>query len=485
MSSSLTNQLTVSKIRLFSFFIGLALILLIIASYGVLWYHKGFLFTPTPYQPSPMVAAQRKSEEELTPKNVKLDMKSLMSTIGSKIDYSPRSIPKQEELVEIDTLLSNVLRRRISMAIKSPCWYAMFKPEIYADVYKTCQFTKVFSEFKTMFDNLWLDYEEHLRSANSGKFHLRCLPYFYIIGQPMCGTEDMFQRLRLHPEIQYNIISEPNYWTWRGFGQGFEHEGVFVENIPPKDYLNLFDLSARMIHDSFENRAKYPKGPKILTGEASPTIMSWNNHAWSEFYNGWQNGEPKFMTIDFINLITPAAKFIAILRNPIERLYFEYMNSVREIKTPEDFHQNVQESLQTFHSCLSVATLRNCVYNDSYTDPTFLTNLKLGIYVVFLKDWLTVFPKERILIVRLEDYRVNLKAEFKKILTFLDADPFSEQLEEELIQIPIPSHLQSADKLPQKILPSTRQLLYEFYHPFNDKLANLLDNKGFVWNGSS
>lgn len=64
-------------------------------------------------------------------------------------------------------------------------------------------------------------------------------------------------------------------------------------------------------------------------------------------------------------------------------------------------------------------------------------------------------------------------------------DPFSEQLEEELIQIPIPSHLQSADKLPQKILPSTRQLLYEFYHPFNDKLANLLDNKGFVWNGSS
>lgn len=105
MSSSLTNQLTVSKIRLFSFFIGLALILLIIASYGVLWYHKGFLFTPTPYQPSPMVAAQRKSEEELTPKNVKLDMKSLMSTIGSKIDYSPRSIPKQEELVEIDTLV--------------------------------------------------------------------------------------------------------------------------------------------------------------------------------------------------------------------------------------------------------------------------------------------------------------------------------------------------------------------------------------------
>jgi hypothetical protein len=32
--------------------------------------------------------------------------------------------------------------------------------------------------------------------------HLQCLPYSYILGQPKCGTSDLYERLKRHPDIR-------------------------------------------------------------------------------------------------------------------------------------------------------------------------------------------------------------------------------------------------------------------------------------------
>lgn len=45
--------------------------------------------------------------------------------------------------------------------------------------------------------------------------------------------------------------------------------------------------------------------------------------------------------------------------------------------------------------------------------------LTLGMYVVFLLDWLTTFQREQILVLRLEDYAADLKETMKKIFDFL------------------------------------------------------------------
>lgn len=45
--------------------------------------------------------------------------------------------------------------------------------------------------------------------------------------------------------------------------------------------------------------------------------------------------------------------------------------------------------------------------------------LNLGIYSVFLLDWLTVFQRDQIIVLRLEDYAANIKATIKKIFDFL------------------------------------------------------------------
>lgn len=46
----------------------------------------------------------------------------------------------------------------------------------------------------------------------------RCLPYFYIAGQPKCGTTDLFHSLVLHPQIVMPVAKEPHWWARGRFG---------------------------------------------------------------------------------------------------------------------------------------------------------------------------------------------------------------------------------------------------------------------------
>lgn len=38
-------------------------------------------------------------------------------------------------------------------------------------------------------------------TQNSSAGHLVCLPYAYVLGQPKCGTSDLFERMKEHPDI--------------------------------------------------------------------------------------------------------------------------------------------------------------------------------------------------------------------------------------------------------------------------------------------
>lgn len=46
------------------------------------------------------------------------------------------------------------------------------------------------------------------------------------------------------------------------------------------------------------------------------------------------------------------------------------------------------------------------------------------MYIVFILDWLTVFHREQILVLRLEDYAANLKMAIKAIFDFLSVGAY-------------------------------------------------------------
>lgn len=47
------------------------------------------------------------------------------------------------------------------------------------------------------------------------------------------------------------------------------------------------------------------------------------------------------------------------------------------------------------------------------------------MYIIFLLDWLTVFHREQILVLRLEDYAANLKVTIKKVFDFLSVGMYT------------------------------------------------------------
>lgn len=478
----LTHLRRISKFRLVKFLLGLILTFLIMASYILMWDKRGLFFTSTPYQIRPAPIPTSKVAVRVPPVKNVLNLRCLVKTISSKLEYTPRKVPDERNVIETDSLLFSVIPRQFLPSIKSPCWYQEFSPEPDTDPYVGNLFTLRSKPFKTVCDNLAINFTQHLLHRDSKLFRLRCLPYFYIIGQPKCGTTDLFHRLVLHPEVQFNSMKEPHWWTRKRFGYIRFKDG-FQESFPVKDYLDLFDLAARNIQVGISgNSSGDHSALQFITGDASASTM-WDNQAWSYIHTDREESEPPFLAQDFIHTVQPDARIIIMLRDPGERLYSDYLYFKMANKSAEDFHDKVVESMLLFQSCLLERSLRSCVY-DSVLSNGMPVRLNLGLYIVFLLDWLTVFRRDQILILRLEDYAANIKGTIKKVFDFLRVGPLSEQMEAALTRRPMSNARREADRNLGPMLQATTTLLGHFHRPFNVELASVLDNRDFLWDTS-
>ena len=94
---------TTTKLRVVSFLFGLTLSFFIVASYILTWDRRGLLITPapSPLRPSQVVACST---------NHSLEMRSLVRNILFKLDYTPRRVPAEREVIGSDPQVSHVVR---------------------------------------------------------------------------------------------------------------------------------------------------------------------------------------------------------------------------------------------------------------------------------------------------------------------------------------------------------------------------------------
>uniref|UniRef100_H3D747 Sulfotransferase n=1 Tax=Tetraodon nigroviridis TaxID=99883 RepID=H3D747_TETNG len=468
------------KVKVVSLLMGLTLMFIVMASYLLAWDKGGLLFTASPEHFRPAVVLSSplaRAAPDVSPEGL-LDMKPLVDTITSKLDYPPRTPPDEKHIFEAFPHLFSVVPRHFLPGVKSPCWYERFSGERGGDPYRDNHFTLRSKTFKAVCKHLNRSFQQHLVPRQGGLLRLRCLPFFYIIGQPKCGTTDLFHRLLLHPEIKFNTMKEPHWWTRKRFGYIRFKDG-FQENFSVEDYLDLFDLAAHKIQEALSGNSGDHRALQLITGEASASTM-WDNQAWSYLYRDDKDTEPPFLAQDFIHAVQPEARIVIMLRDPVERLYSDYLYFKVANKSAEDFHLRVLESVHLFQSCLSLRSLRSCVYNTSLSNA-MPVRLNLGMYIVFILDWLTVFHRDQILVLRLEDYAANLKMAIKAVFDFLSVGPLSQQVEAALTRRPMLNTRRAADINLGPMLSATRRLLREFHQPFNRKLASVLDNKEFFW----
>ncbi|XP_010867164.1 carbohydrate sulfotransferase 15 [Esox lucius] len=479
------------KFRLYSFLFGLTVMFLIMASYVLTGDKKGLRLTPSPYHFSVAPSQGSGSGALLFPFNLSsvkdcADIKQVVKNIASRVEFnSSRQLPARKALVHSEPHMFSIVARKFLANVKNPCWYEEHTRNISTDPYSANLYARYSRRFKTVFEYLRSAFREHLDRRGGRYYRMRCLPYFYIIGQPKCGTTDLYDRLRLHPEVRFTTFKEPHWWTRKRFGIIRLSEG-FHDRYPVEDYLDLFDLAAWQIQDSLTGHAPgAPDQHNVIIGEASASTM-WDNNAWVYFYdNGTEaEAEPPFLIQDFIHAIQPDARFIVMLRDPVERLYSDYLYFGIANKSAEDFHEKVSESLQLFEGCLMECTMRSCVYNTTLNNA-MPVRLQVGLYVVYILDWLTVYRREQILVLRLEDHASNRKYTMHKVFDFLKLGPLTEQKEAEITKSPASNTRRPADKNLGPMLPVTKEILRDFYTPFNDKLAKVLCNNSFRWDSHS
>lgn len=205
------------------------------------------------------------------------------------------------------------------------------------------------------------------------------MPNFLVIGAARSGTTSMHHYLGSHPEIYMSPVKEPNF---------FAHDGMRFDLGPPAPG---WKHSARhSVIDPRKYRALFDgvKGEKAI-GEVSPAYMRSSG------------------TVERIHGGIPEARLVAILRDPAERAYANYMGRLRDgterVLDPGDA---IRGALQGRGS-----RWRTAVYID------------LGFYHARLRPFYERFDREQIRVVLFDDFVHDPGAVLREIFSFLAVDP--------------------------------------------------------------
>lgn len=238
-------------------------------------------------------------------------------------------------------------------------------------------------------------YPEHV--AKYGESGQRKGPDFIIIGATKCGTTSLYEYMRAHPQVLPAIWKEIEYFRFPERGEQW--------------YLSHFP--------------RIPDGDtRFVTGEASTCYMSiWD--AKTRVHDAY-----------------PDVRLIALVRDPVDKTISHCYHD-RKIGCE---HRSMEEALTRE---LDILEALDRPWHDAEEYwKTERGYVWLSMYYWFLENWLTVFPKEQLLVIpsedlyaepaetlsrvyahlglpdhRLDDYEVHLKGEYER-----KKDPIRERL---------------------------------------------------------
>jgi sulfotransferase family protein len=195
-------------------------------------------------------------------------------------------------------------------------------------------------------------------------------PNFFLVGAAKCGTTSMSRYLGAHPQVFFSPRKEPHYFST----DYYEPNRVWTE----REYMRLFDR-ARPEH--------------LAIGEGS---------VW---YIASQVAPGKILQFN------PAAKFIAMVRSPLEMVRAVHAQNLFDcIEDQPDFElawrsqASRREGREIPFLCCEP---RELMYSERCMLGTQLDRLMRTV------------PRERIKVIVMDDMRVNPRAVYEEIISFL------------------------------------------------------------------
>eukprot|EP00040_Diaphanoeca_grandis_P042264 m.264522 g.264522 ORF g.264522 m.264522 type:complete len:367 (-) comp56728_c0_seq1:98-1198(-) len=303
----------------------------------------------------------------------------------------------------------------------------------------------------------------------------RCLPGFFMIGNPKCGTTDMFLRLQEHPQLFPSFKKEPHFWT-----RDANNDTSSTMNTPSKfqQSVHLY-IEKKLLFNSSTNDLRNPD--KILFEGSASTF--------------WDIGTYQPVTVPQVlrkvyGTWATKLKFLVMVRDPVERLWSDYRyfsNKKAEsthfdaMETRDMFHEIVVEDLKVLTSCLATNSEIDCILNYKRSGYRTHSRVQIGCYSVFFRSWFLQFPLEQFLVVRSESYFEKPQATVQTVFDFLQVSkPTESEWTSILRTISTEERRSSAPNATEHVgmRNDTRALLDRFYAPFNLQLRLIVHNIG-------
>jgi hypothetical protein len=186
------------------------------------------------------------------------------------------------------------------------------------------------------------------------------LPDFLIIGGMRCGTTSLFMYLAQHPAVLLSRIKEVHFFDLH------YSQGLYWYRSQFPSVFRKYSRSARL--------------KECAVGEATPNYI-------------FDSKTPALVA-----RMLPQVKLIALLRNPVDRAYSQYvlMRARHDIKG---------------------LSFEQAIANENGRI------LRRGIYVDQLERWVKYFPRKQMLVLRSEDLFHKTQETFERVLGFIGVFP--------------------------------------------------------------
>ena len=350
----------------------------------------------------------------------------------------------------------------------------------------------------------------HRTIDHKGNDGVSCLPKLFIGGIAKCGSTFMW---RFVNKLISKSVGVPET-AQASKEMPFWLKTSVTSSIP--SYINIFDRALKDFDTTVQKQAILMDGTPVIIANWPKRSLNGNDMV---NYCLLPSTLPHFL---------PDMKLIAILRNPVSTMYSSFWFSCNsqmkhssiddQRKGPNAFHKVTMKKINIFLNCMrddsdplishacSVDDLdydmciiqrlhladkcMNKVFVDLYSPEMprcGRSRLDRGLYFVHIRRWLSVLPRDKLLVVALEELIKDPGKVAGNVLHFLKISPPTDLDAQSIF-----SSCMSSEGAQQfvdykhnpdlQMRPDTKIMLEKFFRPFNVKLAELLNDSTFLWN---
>lgn len=216
---------------------------------------------------------------------------------------------------------------------------------------------------------------------------IRPLPDFLIIGTQRGGTTSLYRYLGSHPEVCPAVLNKGIHY--------------FDTNYPKGDRWYRSHFPSTPYRAWVRRRAG---APSTVTGEGSPYYI---------FHP---------MGAERIAACVPDARFILLLRDPVDRAYSHYQHEVARGFETLPFEEALQREEERLDG--EEAKLRADAAYVSF-EHQHHSYLARGRYLDQIRRWNTFLPADRLLVIDSADMFEDSDGTYRRVLEFLGLSPRS------------------------------------------------------------